>query len=256
MHRYTSRARRGLLLFGLITALVLCTSPLRAGLLDTLKNTVLSGSGSTTATGALTDSEVIDGLKEALRTTVSSSLNMLSTSGGFLNTPSVHIPVPDSLKTAEQLARSLGQDKLADQFITSMNSAAEQAAGETASIFMDAIGKMSFADARSILNGPSDAATGYFKRTSTDALTTRIRPIVEKATSAAKVTESYKNFTAKLKLLSPLMNTGTTDLDGYVTGKTVDGIFTIMAQEEAEIRSNPAARTTDLLKRVFGSTGQ
>lgn len=238
---------------GLLVLLLLmaAASPASAGLLDTITRAVLPGDRA--SDGTLSNSEVVQGLKEALRTTTEKAVSRLGTKGGFLNTPSVRIPVPESLATAEQLARTLGQGKLADAFITSMNSAAEEATRETLSVFTQAIGKMTFADARGILNGPKNAATSYFQRTSTDALTTRIRPIVEKATSAAQVTESYKKFASKLSLLSPLTHTAAPDLDTYVTNKTVDGIFTIMAQEEAAIRADPAARTTDLLRKVFGN---
>ncbi|UZP66107.1 DUF4197 domain-containing protein [Desulfovibrio mangrovi] len=231
-------------------------TPIRAGLLDAVKEQVLSGSTSTTTSSPLTDSEVIKGLKEALRKTVDNSVSMLGRDGGFLNTPSVRIPMPDSLRTAEQAARALGQNQLADEFIATMNHAAEQATKETASIFFNAISTMSFEDARAILNGPDDAATAFFRKTSTGDLTTRIRPIVEKATEATNVTASYKKFTGTVSQLNPLLRTGSADLDGYVTDKTVDGIFTIMAQEEAEIRANPAARTSDILKKVFGSVAR
>lgn len=259
MHKNSTGSRTALLIMSsiMVCIVVLAASPGKAGLLDTVKSQILT-SGSTTPVSQanLSDSEVIKGLKEALHTTVDNSVSYLGKSGGFLNTPSVRIPVPDSLKTAEQLARSLGQGELADNFIATMNDAAEKATKETASIFFDSISKMSFDDARSILNGPKDAATSYFRKTSTDTLSTRIRPIVEKATEAVHVTDSYKKFASKLKVLSPLMEPKAADLDGYVTDKTIQGIFTIMAQEEASIRTNPAARTTDLLKKVFSATSR
>jgi hypothetical protein len=244
----------------IFTLAALHALPARAGLLDAVKEQVLSGTSGTSGTSAkstassLSDSEVIGGLKEALNTTVKKSVSMLGAEGGFLNTPSVRIPMPDSLTAAEKIARSLGQDKLADEFIATMNHAAEQAAGETASIFLNAIKSMSFDDARAILNGSNDAATAYLRKTSTGDLTERIRPIVEKATKAAHVTDTYKNFVGSLSQLNPLMSAKASDLDGYVTDKTIEGIFTVMAKEEASIRANPAARTTDLLKKVFGST--
>ncbi len=256
MRSYHSFIRRAALCAALLLVSVL---PLSAGIMDTLKQTVMPGSQSTgtqAAQSGLSTGDITQGLKEALRTTVGNSVSFLGKDGGFLNTPSVRIPMPQHLQAGEKIARSLGQDALADNFIQTMNSAAEQATKETASIFYNAISEMSFDDARAILNGPKDAATRYFQRTTTDDLTTRIRPIVEKSTEKTNVTGAYKNYAGKLKSLSPLMDASAMDLDGYVTEKTIHGIFTIMAEEEAKIRTNPAARTSDILKKVFGSASQ
>jgi len=249
---------QGLALIALLAALV-ASAPVTAGagLLDTIKkvapSVVGSGGSTSSSSSSLTSTEVVAGLKEALNVAVKNSTSYLGQVGGYLDHAEVRIPMPDSLAKAEKLARTLGQDKLADEFVESMNRAAEQAAPETVSILADAIKSMSFSDAKGILNGPDDAATSYFKRTSSTALKEKIRPIVEKATAAVGVTSRYKSFMGGVSALGSLAGMSSQDLDGYVTDKAVAGLFTIMAREEKDIRENPVARTTDLLKKVFGS---
>jgi hypothetical protein len=134
-----------------------------------------------------------------------------------------------------------------------MNHAAERAVPEAAVIFGAAIRNMSIEDAQEILTGPDDAATQYF-RTSTQAeLTERMRPVVEEATAQTGVTSAYKNMTARAGGMTSLLPSDATDLDGYVTSKTLDGLFVMIAEEEKKIRENPLARSTDLLKKVFGA---
>ncbi|BBD07453.1 DUF4197 domain-containing protein [Desulfovibrio ferrophilus] len=248
----------------ILVAIVIGLSPVaaRGGWLDTVKEVapvIIDDGGSktgTSATSALSSDEVISGLKQALNVAVDKATSSLGSPGGYLDNLDVRIPMPSSLTRAEQMARGLGQDKLADEFITSMNRAAEQAAPETVSIFSNAIRKMSFADARAILNGPDDAATKYFERTSSAALIKRIRPIVEKATDSVGVTSKYKSFMGGVSTLGAVTGMQVDDLDGYVTDKATEGLFLMMAREEKMIRDNPVARTTDLLRKVFGSVGK
>lgn len=225
-----------------------------AGLMDMFKKyepAITGGSGSATS---LTRGEIVAGLKEALGKAVDESVAFLGAPGGFLDHAEVRIPMPDSLTTLERLARTAGQDALADEFVTSMNRAAERAVPEATALFTDAISRMTFADAEGILNGPDDAATRYFRRTSADDLAASFRPIVEQATDAVGVTSRYKELTASLGPVAGLAGTAQPpDLDAYVTGKAVDGLFTIIAREEKAIRENPAARTTELLEKVFGA---
>ncbi|MBU1001479.1 MAG: DUF4197 domain-containing protein [Proteobacteria bacterium] len=245
-----------------LLAVMVALTPLaaRGGWLDKVKEVAPvimdGGSGSSKTVTNLTSSEVISGLKEALNVAVDKATSFLGSPGGYLDNLEVRIPMPASLTKAEQLARTLGKDKLADEFITSMNRAAEQAAPETVSILSDAISKMSFDDARAILNGPDNAATKYFERTSSKALMARIRPIVEKATDSVGVTSKYKSFTGGVSALGAVTGMQVDDLDGYVTDKAVAGLFVVMAREEKQIRENPVARTTDLLRKVFGSSSK
>jgi hypothetical protein len=237
---------------------LLTSSRLHAGwadILDVLKD---SGSADTPATSQGTSAEpsggeMVAGLKEALNKGTQYAVTNLGKEGGFLDNAKVRIPMPESLSWVEKTLRTLRQDRLADEFVASMNHAAEQAVPEAASIFGDAIQDMSLDDAKGILTGPNDAATQYFRRTTSAALTEKMRPIVEQATSRTGVTSNYKAMTDKAGGLTSLLSKDTTDLDGYVTEKALDGLFLMVAEEEKRIRENPVARTSDLLKKVFGS---
>ena len=206
-----------------------------------------------TSASGLSNSDIIAGLKEALNVAVDKSVDFLGKPGGYLDNAEVRIPMPSHLSTTEKLARAMGQENLADEFISSMNHAAEKAVPETVSILGNAIKTMSVEDAQGILNGPDDAATRFFERTSSAELAERIRPIVSKTMESVGVTQDYKAFTQGAASLGALLNQNWFDLDGYVTDKAVKGLFTIMAAEEKRIRENPLARTSDLLQKVFGS---
>ena len=237
---------------------ILASSSLNAGLsdlLDSLKGGVTQEAPASAESAAVapTDGEMIAGLKEALNKGTQFAVDNLGKDGGFLDNDKVRIPMPSSLAWIEKTLRTLRQDALADEFVASMNHAAEQAVPEAAAIFGDAIQQMSLEDARGILTGPDDAATQYFRRTTSEALTARMRPIVEETTAKAGVTASYKAMMAKAGGMTSLLSTDTTDLDGYVTDKTLDGLFLMVAEEEKRIRENPLARTSDLLQKVFGS---
>jgi hypothetical protein len=161
--------------------------------------------------------------------------------------------MPESLQKAEKALRKLGQDKSVDEFILSMNRAAEQAVPETTAIFSDSIRSMSFDDAKGILQGPDDAATEYFRRSSGTRLAEKILPIVKKSTSAVGITAKYKDLLDKMGPLTSLIDKKSLDLDQYITRKALDGLFKMLAAEEKLIRNDPAARTTELLKKVFGT---
>lgn len=205
------------------------------------------------ANTALSNTEVISGLKEALANGVETAINTLGRPNGFLANELVRISVPDSLKTLSNTARHLGQGQYVDSFETTLNQAAEKAVPEVSAIFADAIRQMSVADALNILNGSDNAATQYFKKVSEKSLLTKLKPIVSQATNQAGVTAAYKNLTGQASpLLTGLLNDEALDLDQYVSKKALDGLFTYIAQEEKRIRQNPAARTTGLLQKVFG----
>lgn len=174
--------------------------------------------------------------------------------------------MPANLQKVDQALRKLKQEALADEFVTTMNRAAEQAVPVAATVFGEAIRQMTVADAKAILTGPNDAATQYFRRTSTNALHAQFLPIVKQATDAAGVTAAYKAMLAKAGPAAGIaqafggafgknlgLDAATLDVDAYVTGKAMDGLFKVVAEEEKRIRENPAARTTDLLKQVFGA---
>ncbi len=202
---------------------------------------------------ALSESDMAAALRQALEQGVDHAVKQLGRPGGFLDDSRVRIPMPEKLQWVETTLRRLGQDRLADEFVASMNSAAEQAVPEVVDVFGAAIRGMSLADARAILQGPDDAATRYFRRTSSDALMARMRPIVEQATGRAGVTSAYKSMMRRAGGLGSLLGSDGTDLDGYVTRKTLDGLFLMIAEQEKRIRENPVERSTALLRKVFGS---
>ena len=205
------------------------------------------------AIAGLTDDEIVQGLKQALNQGSQNAIKKLGKPDGFFGNPTVKIPMPQSLQKAEDILRTLKQDKYADEFILTMNRAAEQAVPEAAMIFTDAIKEMSFKDARKILNGADNAATRYFQDKSSKRLAKKMMPIVRNATNKAGVTARYKVMVDKLGVASSLVDPDALDIDTYITNKSIDGLFKLLADEEKRIRQNPAARTTELLKKVFGA---
>ena len=201
----------------------------------------------------LSEQQITEGLKEALAKGVMQAVTNLGREGGFLRDPKVRIPIPENLKRVEQTLRTLGQDRLADDFVGTLNHAAEQAVPEAASVLGESVKKMTVADAKSILGGTNTAATAYFRRTSETNLHARFLPIVRQATSKTGVTRSYKQMMDKVGFASAFLGQDSGDLDSYVTGKTLDGLFVKIGEAEAAIRANPAARTTELLQKVFGA---
>ena len=244
---------RSVICYSLISSLLLVTSVNKAHAEwgDLLKFFTEEDTG--VKQSLLTNSEMVDGLKAALSKGAKSAIEQLGKTDGFYGQPRFRIPMPDSLQTAEKSLRKLGQDKIADDFILTMNRAAEQAVPKAATIFSDAIRQMSFADAKMILNGPDDAATNYLRKTGGQQLEETMLPIVEQATDQVGVTAKYKALLDKLGFMSNLIDNDSLDIDHYVTNKATDGLFKILADEEKLIRQDPAARTSELLQRVFSS---
>ncbi|MDH5473326.1 MAG: DUF4197 domain-containing protein [Gammaproteobacteria bacterium] len=216
-----------------------------------IKETVKSKTTDNT-TSSLSEDTIVQGLKQALNQGVKKSVQLLGKKNGFLNDPSVKIPVPDSLKTVDKGLRKIGQEKAADKFIITMNQAAEEAVPKTVDILVQAVQAMSLKDAVNILNGEEDAATQYFKHNSSSHLYTAIKPVVQNATSSVHLTDSYKTMISKAGFLAKYIDKDSLDIDQYITNKTIDGLFLKIALEEKRIRKDPLARTTDILKQVFG----
>lgn len=212
---------------------------------------LITSSNVTSVAGA---DQIAAGLKEALAKGTESAVKRLGATNGFLTNVLVKIPMPAELKQVDSTLRKLKQDQMVDEFVNTMNRAAEKAVPLAAPVFAEAVKKMTIADAQAILNGPKDAATQYFSRTTRDVLLQQFQPMVKQATDQVGLTAAYKQLTDRAKILSPFMRTQALDLDAYVTNKALDGLFAVVAQEEEKIRKDPAARTTDLLKQVFGST--
>ncbi len=158
------------------------------------------------------------------------------------------------MQTVEKGLRFAGQGKLVDDFVASMNHAAEKAVPVAVDVFVDSIKQMTFTDVKNILfSGQDDAATQFFRRTSEETLRGKFRPIVEKFTNEVGVTQKYKTMIGKYGFVAGFLGQDVKDLDGYVTQKALDGLFFMVAEEEKKIRKDPIGRTTDLLKKVFGA---
>ncbi|WP_269533487.1 DUF4197 domain-containing protein [Chitinimonas sp. BJYL2] len=218
----------------LITLLALCL-PAQAGGLD-----------------ALSDKDAASGLKEALVQAAGVAVGQLDQNDGFLGNEQVRIPLPERLQKAEKMLRKLGMSKQADELITSMNRAAEGAVKEAKPILVDAVKKMSWQDAKGILTGGDNAATDYFRRTTSEAIAARFKPVVQKATAKVKVAQHYDAYAGKAASLG-LIRAEDANLDDYVTRKAMDGLFLMIAKEEQQIRADPMGQASKLLKKVFGS---
>ena len=262
-----------------ITAsLVLCTTlsfgfdlgSIAKGVMDNVNSSEKSSTSTTANT--INNSTVSNGLKEALKVGVDYAVKNLGANNGYLNNSLVKIPLPENLQKVEGIVRKVGGEKMADDLINSMNSAATKAAPKTAEIFIEAIDKMSLTDAKKILNGSDNAATDYFKTNTTQSLKKLISPIIQKSMKENQVATYYDAFNSYYKQYgkglvdnssvmglaknfgvdSYLPGTSDQNLDEYVTNRAIDGLFKMIATKEAAIRSNPIEQTTSILKQVFG----
>ncbi|MEY4526920.1 MAG: hypothetical protein RL768_639 [Nitrospirota bacterium] len=203
------------------------------------------------APAGLTQDQIAAGLKEALRIGTGHATALTGKPDGYYRNPSIRIPMPEQLQAFEKGLRVFGFGPQVDEFVLSMNRAAERAAPQAAEIFVGAIAHMTFADAQQILSGPDTAATAYFKAKTSAQLTAAFRPHVEQAMNQVGVTRQYKELAQRFRTI-PLAKPELVDLDQYVVGKGLEGLFLMLGQEEQAIRKNPAARVTDILKQVFG----
>ncbi len=264
----------------IISSLVLCSSlsfafdfnALTKDVVDTLTKDS-ANKEQTVTTSSLSQDTISQGLKEALKVGVDYAVKNLGAENGYLNNSLVKIPLPENLQKIEAIIRKAGGDKIADDLINSMNSAATNAAPKTAEIFMNTIEKMSLEDAKKILAGDEHSATNYFQENTNDALKKMIKPIVIKTMEQNSVSTYYNSFNSYYKEYgkayvdnSSVMNFAKSfgadkyipsasdeNLEDYVTNKAIDGLFKMIAQKEASIRENPVEQTTSLLKKVFGN---
>ncbi len=199
----------------------------------------------------LSEVKIGSGLKEALQVGTESAVNLTGKTDGYFLNQVIKILMPEKLKTFEKGLRAVGYGPQVDEFVLNMNRAAEKAAPFAKQVFWDAIGEMSFDDARKILSGNDTAATEYFKGKTTNKLTDVFNPIVSNAMNEVGVTRQYKELVGRYESI-PFVKKESFDLDHYVVTKALDGLFHMVGEEEKKIRKNPAARTTDLLKEVFG----
>lgn len=200
-------------------------------------------------TGNLSLNEIAAGLKDALEAGAKRSSDKLSAADGFFANAALKILMPAEAQKAEQKLRSIGLGKQVDQAILSMNRAAEDASKSAANIFIASIKQMTFADAAGILRGGDNAATQYLKGKTTLELTNAFRPVIEQSLAKVDATKHWNTVFSNYNRFSA--DKVNPDLSGYVTEKALAGIFTQLAQEEQQIRKDPGARTTDLMKKVF-----
>ena len=202
-------------------------------------------------TDQLSDEKVGSGLKEALQVGTENAVKLTGKPDGYFKNEAIKILMPEKLRTFEKGLRAVGYGPQVDEFVLSMNRAAERAAPAAKSIFWDAIKQMTFDDARKIFGGGDTAATDYFREKTSEKLATTFRPIVEQAMNEVGATRQYKELVGQAKSI-PFLRTQALDIDQYVVGKALDGLFHVLGEEEKKIRKNPAARVTSLLKEVFG----
>lgn len=204
-----------------------------------------------TTYGDPTEQEAGQGLKDALSIGITNGMGLLSKTDGFLGNDLVRIPWPDQATQVRDAMLKLGMQKQVDNVTTSLNRAAEKASGVAIDVFIQAIKQMTVTDALKIITGGNGAGTEYLKRTTTPILTDKFRPIVEQSLGQVNATKYWSDATSIYNKI-PFVKPVNTDLTGFVTEKALDGVFKMVEKEENNIRANPLARTTDLLKKVFG----
>jgi hypothetical protein len=200
----------------------------------------------------LDDTTIIKGLKEALSIGTERAVKVVSQQNGYFGNQLIKVLMPEKMRNVADMLGKVGFQRQVDDFVLSMNRAAERAAPTAVEFFVGAIKEMTFADARQILNGGNTAATEYFKAKTSAKIHHAFQPLVARSLNDVGTTRIYKNMMATYKSI-PFTSPTSFDLDQYVTTKAVDGLFTTLGEEEKKIRANPAARTTELLRRVFGS---
>ena len=203
----------------------------------------------------LSESKVASGLRQALQVGSENAVKIVGKPNGYFGNEAIKIVMPKDLRYLESGMRAVGFGPKIDEFILSMNRSAEAAAPAARKIFIDAILAMSFDDAKRILSGDNTAATEYFKQKTTGQLTDAFTPVVKKTMGENGVVKQYDALTEQYKNI-PFASSKSLDIDHYVVSKALDGLFYELAQQEKQIRTNPAARTTSLLKEVFGSVGK
>ena len=204
------------------------------------------------ALDALSPQQRTQGLKTALTQAAQVAVKNLGQTDGFLANPDVRIPLPGKLQKAQKLLSALGASKQTDALVTAMNRAAEAAVPEAKTLLLDSVKQMSVQDAIGILTGGQDAATQYFRRTTSDRLTQRFLPIVSRETGKVQLAQRYNDVAGKAAQMG-LLNEKDANLDRYVTGKALDGLFLMMAKEEAAIRQDPLGQASGILQKVFGA---
>lgn len=219
-------------------ALGLCASAASAGAFD-----------------ALTQKDASGGLKEALTQGATQAVALLGKEDGFLGNPSIRIPLPEGLQTAEKALRLMGRGKDIDDLETAMNRAAEQAVPEAKTLLVNAVKQMSMEDAKGILSGGDDSATQYFRSKTSDTLMQRFLPVVSKVTSKLALSKQYDRLAGQAANLG-LVKKEDAKVEDYVTRKALDGLYLTIAEQERAIRKDPLGAAGKLAKKVFGALSQ
>ncbi|MBZ5553347.1 MAG: DUF4197 domain-containing protein [Acidobacteriia bacterium] len=228
-----------------IILMILLMTTVSAGQTDILQQLGLGKKQS------LSDAKIGAGLKEALQVGTGNAVKTTGRLDGYFKNEAIKILMPKQLQTMEKGLRMVGYGPQLDEFVLSMNRAAEAAAPQAKAIFLNAIRNMTLTDVRKIFTGGDTAATEYFKEQTTDQLTTAFSPIVQKSMNEVGVTRQYKELMGRFQSI-PFARTQAFDIDKYVVGKALDGLFFVVGEEERKIRKNPAAQVTSLLREVFG----
>jgi len=232
--------------FLMMVLMMVPVPPIYAGMMDDLLRK--TGVGQKSGPG---NDQTIAGLKEALSIGTGHAVAATSKTDGYFGNQAIKILMPEKIQKVADVLGRVGYQKEVDEFVLSMNRAAEKAAPKAKSIFIDAIRKMTIEDARKILGGSDTAATEYFKTNTSGKLYEAFQPIVASSMNEVGTTRSYKEMMGRYTAL-PFASSESLDLDRYVTNKALAGLYYLVAQEEIKIRKDPAARVTDLLKTVFG----
>jgi hypothetical protein len=225
--------------------------------LESLKDKVTKTEGSNSVSGvtALSDEETSNGLKEALNQGVDKAVTSLGAANGFFGNDAVKIPLPDSLKKVEKGMKLIGMGKQSDELVLKMNRAAEAAVPEAKALLVGSIKQMTLADAKSILTGPEDAATQYFKKTTSTQMGEKFLPIVTQATEKVQLAQTYNKY-AEMGNKFGVVDKEDANIEQYVTNKALDGLYLMIAKEEAAIRKDPLGQASSLLKKVFGAVAK
>lgn len=206
----------------------------------------------TPASGGFTENEAAEGIKEALIKGTGEGVNIVSLVDGYFGNPEIKIPFPQDAKNVESKLRSVGLGNQVDKAVLSINRAAEDAAKEAKPIFVAAIKGMSIRDAIGIVRGQDNAATGYLRNTTTVELKAKFQPVIKNSLDKVDATKYWTDLINSYNKI-PLVQKMNPDLAAYVTDKAIEGLFVMIAKEELKIRKDPVARTSDLLKKVFGN---
>ncbi len=217
-----------------------------------LAGLLLAGAAHALSLADISGKDAGGGLKEALTQGAGKAVDLLGRQDGFLGNPKVKIPLPESVQKVEGVLRGLGMGKQADELVATMNHAAEAAVPQARTLLVNSIKQMSVQDAKGILSGGEDSATQYFRRTTSGPMAEKFKPIVRSAMAKVKLAEKYDQFAGKAAKYG-LVREQDAHLENYVTQKTLDGLFLMIAEEEKAIRQDPADAAGKLAKKVFGA---